>query len=137
MKKIFYESWIAKHLLFPSYSTITLAAFVCTRGKELTQRVKNHECTHARQWVEMFVIGWFATWILQLIFGISAWWYALSFLAFYIFYLLELLIKSIILRRNAYKDISFEQEARKAEDDETYLENSDYFAWVKFLFKKA
>lgn len=34
MKKVFYESWIAKHLLFSGYSTITLFAWVFTKWPE-------------------------------------------------------------------------------------------------------
>ena len=54
MKKIRYNSFIAK-LLWSEYNTITLAAWVCTKYKnkeEMPQRIRNHECTHARQWVE-------------------------------------------------------------------------------------
>ena len=52
MKKIIYNSWVARHLLFPGYSTITLAAWVCTKWskEEMLQTTKNHECTHVRQW---------------------------------------------------------------------------------------
>lgn len=135
MKKIFYDSWIAKHLLFERFSTITLAAFVCTKmsKEEMPQSVKNHECVHAKQWVEMFVLGWLLVFLLQVSFNASEWLYILPFLAFYIWYGIECLIKSIILRKNAYKDISFEKEARLAESDNNYLENCGYFEWFKLL----
>lgn len=135
MKKIFYNSWIANHLLFKGYSTITLTAFVCTKLKEeeMPQSIKNHECVHAKQWVEMFVIGWLAVFVLQVLFNASEWLYLLPFLAFYLWYGLEYLIKSIILRKNAYSEISFEKEARLAESDNNYLENCDYFEWFKLL----
>ena len=57
MKKIIYKSWVARHLLFPGYSTITLAAWVCTKWskEEMLQTTKNHECTHARQWCECMI----------------------------------------------------------------------------------
>lgn len=32
MKKVFYDSWLAKAILFPSYSTITLFAWVLLNG---------------------------------------------------------------------------------------------------------
>ena len=34
----------------------------------------------------------------------------------------------------AYKVVSFEREAYSNEDDPNYIENSNYFAWVKYLF---
>ena len=57
MKKVFYRSWIAKHLLFAGYSTITLLAWVFTKWSktEARQSTINHECTHARQWIELTV----------------------------------------------------------------------------------
>lgn len=137
MKKVIYNSWIARTMLFPRYTTITLAAWVCTRftqQSEMPQSVRNHECTHARQWVEMFVSGWFIVWILQLLFDISPWWYTISFISFYLWYVLEWGVRSLLTLKNAYNNISFEREARMAEHNETYLENGDYFAWTLFLF---
>ena len=83
MKKVIYDSWIAKNLLFKGYTTITLTAFVFTRYNnkdEMPQHVRNHECTHARQWVEMFLLGFFVVFVLQIPFDISSWWYLLPFL---------------------------------------------------------
>lgn len=34
-----------------------------------------------------------------------------------------------------YQAISFEREARLAEKDNNYLENSKYFSWLKFIVK--
>lgn len=89
MKKVIYDSWIARNLLFKGYSTITLTAFVFTRYKskeEMSQYVRNHECTYARQWAEMFLLGFFVVFVLQIPFDISSWWYLLPFFAFYIWY---------------------------------------------------
>ena len=138
MKKIRYNSWIANNLLFNGYSTITLAAWVCTRYKskgEMPQRVRNHECTHARQWCECMIASGVVIWILMLVFGISPWWFVLSFGMFYILYVLEWLVKLCFYGTKAYKNISFEREANAGEDDETYLENSGYFEWVKYILK--
>lgn len=136
MKKIFYNSWLARKFLWADYTTITLAAFVCTKYKtkeEMPQKVRNHECVHARQWVEMFIIGWFAVFVMQILFNASEWLYVLPFLAFCLWYVIEVLIKSIILRKNAYHEVSFEREAKLSENDNSYLENSGYFEWIKFL----
>lgn len=58
MKKILYDNWIARTFLWGDYDTITLAAWVCTKYKnkeEMPQRIRNHECTHARQLVECMI----------------------------------------------------------------------------------
>ena len=136
MKKICYNSWIARHFLFPSYSTITLAAWVCTKFKTketMPQKVRNHECTHARQWCECMLASGTVIWVLVLLAGISAWWFALSFGMFYILYVLEWLVKLCFYGTEAYRNISFEREANAGKDDETYLENSGYFEWVRYL----
>lgn len=139
MKKIFYNSWIARTFLFAGYSTITLGPFVFTEYKnkeEMPQWVRNHECTHAWQWTEMFLLTGLIIWAVSLFVDISPWLYLVAVLAFYLLYVIEWLIRLFINGREAYKYISFEREAREAENNEIYLENSNYFAWVKYLFKK-
>lgn len=137
MKKVFYESWIAKHLLFASYTTITLFAWVFTKWseKEARQSTINHECVHARQWIELAIASGLLIWLGMLLFGYSAWWLLLSAMTFYIWYVLEFVVKwfygSIMGNYNAYKNISFEREARLSEKDNNYLENSGYFGWLK------
>lgn len=136
MKKIRYNSWIARNLLFKGYKTITLAAWVCTKCKskeEMPQRVRNHECTHARQWTECMLASGVIIWALVLFAGISAWWFCLAFFMFYILYVLEWLIKLPFYGTDAYRYISFEREAYECEYDDNYLENGDYFEWLKYL----
>lgn len=137
MKKVFYNNWIAKTFLFSAH-TITFGPFVLSKRDSLEQRVINHECTHTRQWIEMTVLTGIIIWILMLIFNISAWWMLLAAFAFYIWYVVEYLILLIMYREHskAYKNISFECEARKAEYDNNYLENSHYFAWLKYIKDK-
>ena len=144
MKKVFYDSTLAKIILFPNYSTITLFAWVFTKYKTLKQSIINHESTHVRQWSELTIMSTFLIWIGLIVFGYSAWYLALSVLTFYVWYLLEYLIRRVIglfskginKQLNAYKMITFEQEARTSENNSNYLENSNYFAWLKFYFKK-
>ena len=136
MKKIRYNSWIANKFLWKSYETITLAAWVCTKCKskeEMTQADRNHECTHARQWVECMLASGVIIWALILFFGISAWWFCLAFLMFYILYVLEWLIKLPFYGKEAYRNISFEREAYSSQNDNNYLENGDYFEWINFI----
>ncbi len=57
-----------------------------------------------------------------------------------IWYIVEYLIRRFIgffsssdnKQNDAYRLVSFEQEARLAENDNNYLENSTYFAWMRF-----
>ena len=96
MKKILYDNWIARTFLWGDYDTITLAAWVCTKYKnkeEMPQRIRNHECTHARQWVECMIASGVIILALVIFFGISSWWFFLSFLMFYALYVLEYLVK--------------------------------------------
>ena len=75
-------------------------------------------------------------WILLLCFDLSAWWLVLAGLAFYLWYGVEWLVRAVRLKDagRAYKTVSFEREAYSNEDDPNYIENSNYFAWVKYLF---
>lgn len=140
MKKVFYNNWIAKMLLaFSSCHTITIGPFVLSKRPEekITQEVKNHECTHARQWIEMTVISGLIIWLLILSCELSPWWLILAALAFYIWYVIEFLIRLCILKKSnkAYKAVSFEKEADENEGNNNYLENCCYFAWIKYLTK--
>lgn len=136
MKRIRYNSWFARTFLFGDFDTISIAAWVCTKvksEKELPQPIRNHECIHTRQWVECMLTSGVILWALILFAGISAWWFSLSFVMFYVLYGLEYLIKLIPYGWNAYENISFEREAYIHQYDNNYLENGDYFMWVKYI----
>lgn len=138
MKKVFCDNWLAKVLLcMSSCHTITVGPFVLSRRKEerVTQETRNHEFTHVRQWAELAVASGLFVWVLMLSFDLSAWWLALSGLAFYIWYGLEWLVRLVHLgdAGKAYEAVSFEREAYGNEGDPEYLGNSSYFAWVKYL----
>lgn len=81
------------------------------KGKVMTDNNIRHEQIHTRQMCEML------------------------FLPFYVWYVIEWLVRLIIYRdpKIAYKRISFEQEAYKNEDDITYLSKRKLFTWVKYL----
>jgi len=148
MKKIFYDNGLAKLILFEGYTVITLFCFVFCRLPEymVKQFVVNHECVHARQWSEITVASGLLVWVAVLL-GLSPWWLLPCTLVFYLLYGLEFLVRFLIAMfsdchgdtvwHTAYLSISFEQEARMAEHDNNYLENSPYFAWVKFIKRKT
>ena len=146
MKKIFYDTIIAWMLLCMSKChTIMLFGFVFSKLKkeEMTQATKNHECVHARQWVEVTMLSGMVILALILIFGWSAWWMLLSGAVYYVWYIIEYMIKGINYTimydewecrlESPYRSLSFEREARLAEYDNSYLENSNYFGWIKLI----
>ena len=146
MKNVFYNSWVAKSVLCLSKChTIMLFGFVFSKLKEeeVTQRVRNHECVHARQWFEVAALSESILLSIVLIFGISPWWMLLSGGIYYVWYVLEWMCKcvwySVMIdewtcdMETPYQSISFEREARLSERDSNYLENSGYFGWLKEL----
>ena len=146
MKNVFYNSWVAKTVLCLSKChTIMLFGFVFSKLKEeeVTQRVRNHECVHARQWFEVTALSDSVLLAIVLVFGISPWWMFLSGGIYYVWYVVEWVIRSIIYSvlndeydckpMNPYKEICFEREARFSERAPNYLENSSYFAWLREL----
>lgn len=136
MKKVFYNNWIAKNFLLNGCSTITIAAWVLTKWHkyEINQSIINHECVHAKQWIECTVASAVVIWILMVILNISCWWMLLSLVSFYMLYVLEYILKRWNnTAEEAYEKISFEREARMAETDNSYLENSGYFMWLQLL----
>lgn len=144
MKKVFYDSWFARLVLcLSSCHTIMLFGFVFSKRKEseISQSTRNHECTHARQWFETTALFGALFLAIVLAFGVTPWLVVLSGLMYYVWYVIEWLIKLVIYntfntsgeKPNAYKNLSFEREARLSERDAHYLENSDYFAWLRHL----
>ena len=146
MKNVFYNSWVAKSVLCLSKChTIMLFGFVFSKLKEeeVTQRVRNHECVHARQWFEVTALSGSILLSIVLIFGISPWWMLLSGGIYYVWYVLEWMCRSMWYSimidewtcdmETPYQSISFEREARLSERDSNYLENSGYFGWLKEL----
>ena len=90
---------------------ITLSPFgIYIKEKYLTNaRIINHEKIHWKQQLEMLIIF------------------------FYVWYLVEWLIKLFIYGNDAYNNLSFEREAKTFEDDSTYLENRKHFIWINCI----
>ena len=132
--KINLDCWVAQFFLFQGYSTITIGPFVFSKEKKLPQSIINHECIHTRQWVETTILAAIIIWSIMLAKNISPLWLLLAPVAMYALYLVEWFIKLFFYGGKAYKHLSFEREACRAEDDEHYFENSWYFAWIKYIF---
>lgn len=105
--KIVYNDFLP----FKGYKCINLFGILFVRnGTVMSDEVLNHEAIHTAQMKELWYIG------------------------FYLLYVFEFLIKLILIRNwhKAYRDISFEQEAFKNENDMDYLLNRKPYEWKKY-----
>ena len=75
--KVFYESKLAKWLLWQGYSTITLGCFVFTKKskEEMKQSTLNHEAIHVRQWEECMIASAVLLTVIMLFTGFNLWVY--------------------------------------------------------------
>ena len=97
---------------FGQYSTINLFGILFCR--RIPNKIDiNHETIHTKQGQELLWIG------------------------FYLWYVLEYLIRLIIYRNTklAYKNISFEREAYQNQDDLDYLSNRKHYNWFSYIKK--
>jgi hypothetical protein len=103
--------FIIKGIKLPKITGIAIWPFVIVKTKMPGKIIINHEKIHLRQQVEMLVIP------------------------FYIWYLLEWVVRFIALRNfnAAYLSISFEKEAYKNEKDFNYLKNRGFWSFLKYL----
>lgn len=137
MKRYYYNNWLAKVLLhFSTCHTIAVGWFVLsklTEGKT-SQYSRNHETIHAMQWTEITLAIGVLIFICMVIFDLSPWWMITSMFFYYLWYVIEWLIK--LPFGNAYRSISFEQEAYTHQQDENYVENRKlYDGWISKVFK--
>ena len=99
--------------LFPQgYKAITIGPFVITKSNTVLNPIDlQHDDIHWAQEKEMLIIP------------------------FYLWYVIEFLIRLIIYRdwNKAYRNISFEQEAYKYQEDSNYVKTRKYYDWVKYL----
>nr|WP_298897469.1 hypothetical protein [uncultured Psychroserpens sp.] len=104
---------ISKYLVPKGYVGITIFPFVFLKYNYLktNETLLNHERIHLRQQLEMLVFP------------------------FYIFYVVEFLIRWIRLRNwnKAYRRISFEKEAYTQEKNLDYLKSRPFFGFVSYL----
>lgn len=140
MKRCHFNSWVAKLLLFPTYTAITILynSFFKKGKEEYAPRVINHECIHQVQQFECTVLGLFIGLFLCGVFNFSLWWMIILGLGFfYIWYGIEYFIILCFAKwdkqNERYHDVSFEEEAHNNDDDQWYLENRKPFAWVKYI----
>lgn len=108
---------VNKLLPFPGYTYMNILGIMVTRIEDCIEKMsessKRHEVTHTKQQIEMLFIG------------------------FYIWYVLEWLVRLIGCRNahKAYRNISFEQEARFIAANPDYVRRNFKYGWLKWLFK--
>lgn len=96
-------------LVMPHIAAITLCPFGIYMKEHYLEdtQMRRHEGIHWQQQVEMLIIP------------------------FYVWYFVEWLIRLVTNTRNAYRMISFEQEAYKNEKNPAYKRNG--FDWLKYI----
>lgn len=99
-----------KYIPFPGYRAINLFLFLFIRPKVvITEILLNHERIHSKQIIE------------------------LGFIFFYLWYLIEYLIRLCIDKETAYYNISFEKEAYNNELNLDYLKTRKWYSFIKYL----
>ena len=102
-----------RFLPFKRFTAINLLGVLFAHpGAEIDERLINHERIHTRQMLEMLIVG------------------------FYLWYVIEWIIRLIIMRTNAYRNISFEREAYANEGNLNYIRQRKPYSWLKFLYRK-
>jgi len=137
---IHYNSKLVRFLLPKGYSAMMLFGhvFIISTKNDTDSVIVNHELIHVEQWKElMFAV--FTILNVPFIGSINIKYtiltMLLAFCAFYVWYFLEYLIRLAIKKNHdeAYMSISFEKEAYLNEGKPRYLENRDYFSFIKYL----
>lgn len=104
---------VNKYFLGKRFDGIVLWPFVIIKRKGLQRNpvFMNHEQIHLKQQVELFVLLFFA------------------------WYLIEYIIRFILYGNSmkAYNKISFEQEAYANEKDLSYIRNRKFWSFLKYL----
>lgn len=104
---------VFKYLVPRGYIGITIFPFILLKNKSLLSNLTlmNHERIHLRQQIELLIV------------------------IFYVWYVLEFIIKLIIYKKwkEAYQNLSFEREAYRNEKDLDYLKSRPIFKHLIYL----
>jgi len=104
---------VIKHLFHKNYVGLSLWPFIILKNNRLKEDTVliNHERIHLKQQIELLI------------------------LPFYVFYVFEWLIRSLIYfdSYKAYQNISFEREAYLNEKNMNYLKKRRPFSFIKYL----
>jgi hypothetical protein len=127
---------------FKGYLAMCVFPFIFVRkdARNLTVKDINHEKIHGMQQIETHIVALILAVLLAAVGLFSWWWVLVSPLVYFALYGLEYIVRWICYgfdTREAYRNISFEQEAYLNESDLTYIKNRHLFASWKYLFRKT
>lgn len=116
---IYSDKFLNAISIFMRVAGISLFPFVILREKYIDAKywskkndvIVNHETIHFWQTLELGIV------------------------LFYVLYVVEFLIKLVFYGSNAYRNLSFEREAKGNEKNLKYLDNRKPYAWIKLIFK--
>lgn len=99
---------------FRGFTAINLFGFIFARKEcePLSKRTLNHEAIHTAQMKELLYVG------------------------FYLWYVIEWLVKLFIYGKQAYRNISFEREAYTYDAYEGYLTIRKPYKWIQLIINK-
>jgi len=95
---------------FNGFAAINLFGILFVRNNViLTERIIYHETIHTEQTKELLYIG------------------------FYVWYLIEWIVKLAVFGKDSYRNISFEREAYANMDNAKYLEERKKYSFLKYI----
>lgn len=128
---------------FKGFMAITIWPFIFVKKKEWNwydATARRHEGVHFYQQIETHIVALILAVLLAVVGLFSWWWVLVSPLVYFALYGLEYIARWICYgfdTREAYRNISFEQEAFVNENDLTYIKNRHLFASWAYLFRKT
>ena len=95
---------------FKGFAAINLFGVLFVRNNViLTDRIIDHEAIHTEQMKELWYIG------------------------FYVWYLIEWIVKINVYGKDSYRNVSFEREAYLNMDNAKYLEERKKYSFLKYI----
>jgi len=128
---------------FKGFMAITIWPFIFVKKKEWNwydATARRHEGIHFRQQIETHIVALILAVLLAAVGLFSWWWVLVSPLVYFALYGLEYIVRWICYgfdTREAYRNISFEQEAFLNENDLSYPYERKLYSFVRYLFKKS
>lgn len=134
--------WIIYNNIIPfkGFKAITIFPFVFSRkkAKPLSDVTLNHEGIHLSQQLEVLLASLIVVFLAITIVHISWWWMLATLPVYYLWYGIEYLLRLAIYRsgKDAYYNVSFEQEAYINQRDSGYLKSRKRYAWTRYLHRR-
>lgn len=126
-----------KIIPFGGFEAMAIWPFIFSKTRLVSSRRKNHESIHLRQQFEVMVLSAMILAVLCLT-CMSWWWMCLAPFVYYVLYVIDYGVRLILYENEeAYRNISFEQEAIMHELDFYYLKDRRPFAWLKYITSKT